>query len=186
MSSHDKRVQELREKSLMRTEKQLCVCNKLTIVDPFNNSFEQNEASLPHLQQQHHHHHSQQQQPAANYIFPPVRPFGYFTKKSTTTNDDAQQSAWSPPPPLRIRKKPDQKKRQRKMSKNSSDSFDKIDRIEGNDDNNNSQLFNDTVKSMVSLTDIDDELNNTINSVIHIDINRSDLIVENVDRHDKM
>ncbi|CAF3810163.1 unnamed protein product, partial [Rotaria magnacalcarata] len=193
MSSHDKRIQDLREKSLMRTEKQLCVCNKLTIVDPFNNSFEQSEASLPHLQQHHHHHHhhsqqqQQQQQPAANYIFPPVRPFGYFTKKSTTTtNDDTQQSAWSPPPPLRIRKKPDQKKRQRKISKTSLDSFDKIDRIERNDDNNNSLLFNDTVKSIVSLTDVDDEMNNTINSIIHIDINRSDLIVENADRPDEM
>jgi hypothetical protein len=149
MSSHDKRIQELREKSLMRTEKQLCVCNKLTIVDPFNS--EQNDSSLPQL-------HQTQQQPSINYIFPPVRPFGYLTKKST--NDDSQQSSWSPPPPQRNKKKQRTKKKH-KSSKNSLDSLDKLLEVtDNNDEDDNSQIFNDTIKSMVSLTDIDDELQN--------------------------
>ena len=100
MSSHDKRIQDSREKSLMRTEKQLCICNKLTIVDPFNSNSDQIETTLSQF------HPSQQQQPpqpTTSYIFPPVRPFGYFTKKPTT--DDAQQSSASIPLSPRMKKK---------------------------------------------------------------------------------
>lgn len=161
MSSHDKRIQELREKSLMRTEKQLCVCNKLTIVDPFNSNSEYFDSSLPSLQQTHQQ--QQQQQPSANYIFPPVRPFGYLTKKNTT-NDDTQQISLP-----QTKKKHGSKKKRHKNSKNSLDSLDKIDSIEINDDEDNSQIFNDTIKSMVSLTDIDDDIQN--NTKINVDIN---------------
>jgi hypothetical protein len=153
ISLHDKRIQELREKSLMRTEKQLCVCNKLTIVDPFNS--EHTDSTLPQLQQ------SQQQQPSINYIFPPVRPFGYLTKKSTA--DDSQQLSWSPPP---MKKKYGPKKKRHKNSKNSKNSLDSLDKLavnEANDDDDSSQILNDTIKSMVSLTDIDDELHNVLN-----------------------
>jgi hypothetical protein len=149
MSSHDKRIQELREKSLMRTEKQLCVCNKLTIVDPFNSNSEQFYSTLPQIQQA-------QQQPSVNYIFPPVRPFGYLTKKTT---DDTQQSSWTQPSLQRTKKKHGTKKKHNKNSKNSLDSLDKIDTVEPNDEDD-SQIFNDTIKSMVRLTDIDDELQN--------------------------
>ena len=171
MSSHDKRIQELREKSLMRTEKQLCVCNKLTIVDPFNSSFEQTESSFPQL------HHSQQQ-PSTNYIFPPVRPFGYFTKKTTST-DDTQQLPWSPPP---IKKKYGTKKKHNKTMKNSLDSLDKIGNVEINDDDDSSQLFNDTIKSMVSLTDFEDDVHNT---TLNVDLNIAGAHIQNTDQHDE-
>ena len=155
MSSHERRIQELREKSLMRTEKQLCVCNKLNIIDPFNSNSEQNDSTLPQLQQ------TQQQSPI-NYIFPPVRPFGYLTKKST---DELSQ-----PPTTQqqiMKKKRKSKKRHLKNSKNSLDSLDKLDLTDNNDDEENSQLFNETIQSMVSLTDLDETHNKTIN----IDLN---------------
>ncbi|CAF2430151.1 unnamed protein product [Rotaria sp. Silwood2] len=172
MSSHDRRIQELREKTLMRTEKQLCVCNKLTIVDPFNSSAEQIESTLPQL-------HQSQHQPATNYIFPPVRPFGYFTKKATTT-DDMQQLSWSPPPP-RIKKKHDTKKKHHKVLKKSLDSLDKI----GNDEDNDSQILNDTIKSMVSLTDIDDEINDTMSTTINIDLKIAGADIENTEQQNE-
>ncbi|CAF1074499.1 unnamed protein product [Rotaria sp. Silwood1] len=174
MSSHDRRIQELREKTLMRTEKQVCICNKLTIVDPFNSSIEQIESPLPQLQQL-------QQQPATNYIFPPVRPFGYFTKKTATTTDDLQQLSWSPPPPPRIKKKRDTKKKHQNILKKSLDSLDKI----GNDDNDHSQLLNDTVKSMVSLTDMDDEINDILSTKINIDFKIAGADVENTEQQNE-
>ncbi|CAF0870247.1 unnamed protein product [Rotaria sordida] len=174
MSSHDKRIHELREKTLTRTEKQLCVCNKLTIVDPFNSSTDQIESSLSQFQQL-----QQQQQPATNYIFPPVRPFGYFTKKTTTT-DDIQQLSWSPPPP-RIKKKHGTKKTRQKVLQKSLDSLDKIE----NDENNDLQLLNDTIKSMVSLTDIDDEISDTMNTTINIDLKTADAAIENTEHQNE-
>lgn len=183
MSSHEKRIQELREKTLMRTEKQVCVCNKLNIVDPFNTPLEQNDSNLPQLSHTHQHQ-QQQQQPAANYIFPPVRPFGYFTKKSTT-NDDTQSSSWVPPPPPRMKKKRGMKKKRHKMSKDSLDSLDKLDLNETHDDTDNSQILNDTVKSMVSLTDIDDDLNTTAHTIANIDLNLSDRGLANKEQNGK-
>jgi len=178
MSSHDKRIQELREKSLMRTEKQLCVCNKLTIVDPFNSNSEQSELSLSQYQQS-------QRQTSANYIFPPIRPFGYLTKKSTTNNDDAQLS-WDQSLPSHIKKKQGTKKKGRKISKQSLDSLDKIGINETNDDDDNSQICNDMIKSMVSLTDLDDdEIQNTTNTRINLDLNLPDAFTENADDQDE-
>ena len=145
LSLHDKRIQELREKSLMRTEKQLCICNKLTIVDPFNSNLEQSDSSLPQIQQS-------QQSSSVKYIFPPIRPFGYLTKKPT---DDTQPISWTQQQPSK--KKRSTKKRRYKTAKNSLDSLDKI---ETNDDDDNSQIFNDTVQSLVSLTDLDDDAHN--------------------------
>jgi hypothetical protein len=169
-SLHDKRIQGLREKSLMRTEKQLCVCNKLNIVDPFNSISEQMDSTLPQilqLQQQ------QQQLPSINYIFPPVRPFGYLTKKTT---DDIQPTQQYP------KKKQGTKKKRYKNAKNSLDSLDKLESIETNDDDDNSQIFNDTIQSMVSLTDIDEE---THNKTININLNLSGIIMQNTDEHEK-
>lgn len=165
MSSHDKRIHELREKSLMRMEKQLCVCNKLTIVDPFNSSSDQFDSNLSHLQQA--------QQPSANYIFPPVRPFGYLTKK---TNDDTQQQQYSL---QNQKKKSGAKKKCHKNSKNSLDSLDKIETI---DDDESSLIFNDTIKSMVSLTDIDDDIQNT---KINLDLSLPGAIIQNTNEQNE-
>jgi hypothetical protein len=173
MSSHDKRIQELREKSLMRTEKQLCVCNKLTIVDPFNSNSDQIDPTLSQFQQ------SQQQVPSANYIFPPVRPFGYLTKKST---DDTQQLSWSQPFPQRIKKKNGTKKKRNKTSKNSLDSLDKIDLIEINDEDDNSLIYNDTIPSMISLTELDDDRHNT---TINVDLNLAGAVIPNTNEQDE-
>lgn len=159
MSSHERRIQELREKSLMRTEKQLCVCNKLNIIDPFNSNSEQNESTLPQLQQAH-------QQSPVNYIFPPVRPFGYLTKKST---DESNQ-----PPTTQqqiMKKKRRSKKRHLKNSKNSLDSLDRLDLTDNNEYEDNSQLFNETIQSMVSLTDLDETHNKTINIDLNLPTN---------------
>jgi hypothetical protein len=172
MSSHDKRIHELREKSLMRTEKQLCVCNKLTIVDPFNSNSEQLNSTLPHIQQT--------QQPSTNFLFPPVRPFGYLTKK--TTNDDTQQYQ---PTSQRTKKKHGTKKKSHKNSKTSSESIDKVDIIEINDLEDNSQVFTDTIKSMVSLTDIDDDIQDTNNNTINVDLNITGATIENNDEHEE-
>ena len=173
MSSHERRIQELREKSLMRTEKQLCVCNKLNIIDPFNSSqSEQNESTFPQLQQ------TQQQQPSVNYIFPPIRPFGYLTKKST--DESNQQSTTVPPPPPASKKKHKTKRRHLKNSKNSLDSLDKIDLVDNNDDAEDSQIFNETIQSMVSLTDLDETHNKTIN----IDLNLPTNLTPNVNEND--
>ena len=169
MSTHDRRIQELREKSLMRTEKQLCVCNKLTIIDPFHSNPEQTDSTLFQF--------PSQQQSSANYIFPPVRPFGYLTKKTT---DDNQQLSWTQPAhPQRTKKKQGTKKRRYKNSKNSLDSLDKLDSVEINDED--SQLFNETIKSMVSLTDIDDD---TQPKTINVDLNIAGAIIQNSDEHD--
>lgn len=175
MSSHDKRIQELREKSLMRTEKQLCVCNKLTIVDPFNSNSDQIDSTLPQLPQA-------QQQPSANYIFPPIRPFGNLTKKSI--DDTIQQSAWSQSSTQQqAKKKRAAKKKRNKNLKNSLDSLDKIDIVEINDDDEiNSQIFNDTIQSMVSLTEFDDTHNKTIN----IDLNLPNTLIQNTNEHDEL
>lgn len=164
MSSHERRIQELREKSLMRTEKQLCICNKLNIIDPFNSSIsEQTDSTLPQIQQQ-----SQPPRPptSINYIFPPVRPFGYLTKKST--DDSNQQSTQPPQLPKKKRKT---KQKHLKTSKNSLDSLDKIDLVENNDDGEDSQIFNDTIQSMVSLTDLDETHNKTINIDLNLPTN---------------
>jgi hypothetical protein len=159
LSLHDKRVQELREKSLMRTEKQLCVCNKLTIVDPFNSQFEQSDSTLPQIQQF----------PSVKYIFPPIRPFGYLTKKPT---DDTQPLSWTQQP---SKKKRATKKKRYQTAKNSLDSLDKIETTETNDEDDNSQIFNDTVQSLVSLTDLEDDIQNrTINN----DFNRTGNLIQ--------
>ena len=176
MSLHDKRIQELREKSLMRTEKQVRICNKLTITDPFNGNGEQVEPGLLQFQQS-------QYQPPPNYIFPPVRPFGYFTKKSATT-DDIQQLSWSSSLPTRVKKQHDLKKRRQKNSKNSLESLDKNATAATNDDaDENSQLFNDTIKSLVSLTDFDDEIHN--NTAINLDLNIPYGVIENTENQDE-
>jgi hypothetical protein len=96
MTSHDKRIQESREKALLHTSKQLCTCNKLTIIDPFNS--EENQSTLP----------------LTKYIFPPLRSSGYLKKKSI---DDIPHSI-----PLLMKKKQDIQK----CPKNSLDSMDHI------------------------------------------------------------
>ena len=80
LSARRRRIQESREKSLMRMEKQPCVCNKLTIVDPFNTPMEQSSCSLPRLQPP--------LSSSVQYLFPPVRAFGYFTRKLNSLTDD--------------------------------------------------------------------------------------------------
>ena len=171
MSSRDKRIQELREKSLMRTEKQVCVCNKLTIVDPFSSNGEHAEASnLPQLHPV--------PPPSVQYLFPPVRPFGYFTKKPPANTDDAQQGVWTPPPVIQRKKLRLKKKKGEKFSKVSLDSLDKIAHDETLIDDEDSQIFNETIQSMVSLTDLEEEAaarNNTIN--VHLTLDETDIEV---------
>jgi hypothetical protein len=117
-------------------EKQLSICNKFTIIDPFNS--EDNQLTLP----------------SVRYIFPPIRPLGYFTKKSI---DDIRNS-----PPSLIKKEHQRKKR----SKYSLDSIDQISPdIEENSPNTNKSLTNST-----DLDDYDDDLQNPPNTRINIDL----------------
>lgn len=137
-SSHDKRIQESREKILLHTEKQMCICNKLTIIDPFNS--EQNHLISPLIKR-----------PAVRYIFPPVRPIGYFTRKTT---DDLLRS---------IPKKNIKNKRQ-------DDSIDSYDQV-SIDDEDSLHLFNHANKSRASITsDIDDDLRNPPNTTVNMNL----------------
>ena len=175
MSSHEKRVQELREKSLMRTEKQLCVCNKLTIMDPFSSNSEQFDSNVPSFQSLQQFN---QQPTSANYIFPPVRPFGFLTKKTNEDTQSAQLNQTLPPKPTK------KKRRTKKKSyKNSLDSLDKLDQIDINDEEETSQIFNDTIKSMVSLTDFEDT--NASSKTININLNLTTNDIDNVDSYEQ-
>ena len=175
VSSKDKRIQESREKCLMKTEKQVCVCNKLTIVDPFNSTGEHADGNFPHL----HPTQAHPSPPSVNYLFPPVRPFGYFTKKTPSTADDTQQGAWTPPPPPLPKKKRRSKKRKApKLTDNSLDSYDKIPIDETYDEDDNSQMLNDTIQSMVSLNDVDET---TLNTTINLHLNMNDSLATGVE-----
>ena len=179
MGSRDKRIQELREKSLMRTEKQVCVCNKLTIVDPFNSNGEHSQpANFPQL----HPAPAHQPPPSVQYFFPPVRPFGYFTKKPAANADDSHQGVWTPPPALQRKKLRAKKKKVGKLSKNSLDSLDKIAHDETLNDDEDSQIFNDTIQSMISLNDLDEEPHNT---TIDVHLNLNDTLITAVDDQDE-
>ncbi|CAF4206808.1 unnamed protein product [Rotaria sp. Silwood2] len=147
MSSRDKRIQESREKILMHTEKQVCNCNKLTIIDPFNSEQQQHESILPLTKQ-----------PSARYIFPPVRPFGYFTRKSA---DNILPST-----PSSIKQKYILKKKRQKITKDSSESLNQVQ----SDDDDNSQLFNDTIKSLISFSDADEDSQNPPNTKVSFDL----------------
>ena len=154
ISSYDKRIQDSREKSLMRTEKQLCVFNKLTIADPFNSNSDQFETTIsPFYQLQPQ---PPPPPPSINYIFPPVRPFGYFTKKSTT--DDVQQSPNTLPFSPRNMKKHGIKKIPHKLPTNGLDSLDRNATIERND---SLEMYDDTIKSTDSLSEFGDKRHNT-------------------------
>ncbi|CAF1091320.1 unnamed protein product [Rotaria sordida] len=149
MSSRDKRIQDSREKILMHTEKQVCNCNKLTIIDPFisEQQQQQHETIIPLAKQ-----------PSARYIFPPVRPFGYFTRKSI---DNILPST-----PSSIKQKYKIKKNHQKIIKGSLESLNQAP----SDDDDNSQLFNDTIKSMISSSDFDEDLQNPPNIKISFDL----------------
>ena len=147
MTSHDKRIQQSREKTLSHIEKQVCACNKLTIIDPFYS--EQNEITLP-----------LSKQASSRYIFPPVRPFGYFTKKST---DDILHLS-----PIAFKPKYQIPKKQQQLTKDSFESLDQVPIDDGDDDN--SQLINVMVKSSASLTDLEDDSQNPPNAKIDFDL----------------
>ncbi|CAF3576395.1 unnamed protein product [Rotaria sp. Silwood1] len=152
MSSRDKRIQDSREKILMHTEKQVCTCNKLTILDPFNSEQQQQQ------QQQYETIIPLTKQPSARYIFPPVRPFGYFTRKSA---DNIVPST-----PSSMKQKHGIKKKQQKITKGSLESLNQVP----SDDDDNSQLFNDTIKSMISFSDFDEDLQNPPNTKVCFDL----------------
>ncbi|CAF0780788.1 unnamed protein product [Didymodactylos carnosus] len=80
----DKRIKNAREKAENRTEKKVCVCHKLTIIDPFHTlNIDTDDTQLSYLKQN---------VPSVRYIFPPVRPFGYLTRKKQSTDDDNSTS----------------------------------------------------------------------------------------------
>lgn len=114
-------------------EKQMCVCNKLTIVDPFNSPPMGN------------------QQTSIGYIFPPIRPSGYFTKKTSEE-------------PSPLPKKRRAKKKRKKIIKQSSESLDQLSL----DDESISQGLDETMKSMVSLATSEEDLINPSNTFINI------------------
>ena len=116
----------------------MCVCNKLTIVDPFTSPSEQNEAGLAFGQPT-----------STSYIFPPIRSSGYFTKKHLE----------EPVPKKRRLKK---KKNRPKTLEQSLESF-SID-----DDDDDSHAFSETMKSMVSLATSENDLVNPPNTIINI------------------
>jgi len=136
INSHDKQIQESHEKTLFHTEKQLCICNKLTIIDPFNS-----EQTRPILR-------------STKYIFPAIRPIGYFTRRSI---DNTQNST-----SLFIRKKSDKKK----LSKYSFDLIDQLSRTA----DETSQVFNDiNNKSLTTLSDLNDDYETPQNTTVNLD-----------------
>ena len=123
-----------RTKTLPPREKQVRICNKLTIIDPF--TFD-NHPSI---------------QPSSSYIIPPIRPFGYFIRKSI---EDLPPST-----PLLFRRKQEI----RKVPKNSLDS---IDQLSTDDSRSMTQLS----KSLTTLTDLEEDLDNPPNTRINMDLN---------------
>jgi hypothetical protein len=83
----DKRIQEQRDKCRTKIEKQVCVCNKLTIADPFSGTLERLDSNSSRHDANEQHQHV----PSVSYFFPPVRPLAHFTRKSSSTIDDVQQ-----------------------------------------------------------------------------------------------
>jgi hypothetical protein len=57
-----------------------------------------------------------------------------------------------------------------------------LDKIETNDEDDSSQILNDTVKSMVSLADFDDDIHNR---TINVDLNIAGAILQNTDEQDE-
>jgi len=138
VNNHNDQYSSKQRQSTVMTsrEKQLCICNKLTIIDPFN--LEDKQITLP----------------SVRYIFPPIRPLGYFTKKSI---DDIQNST-----PLFIKKKHERKK----QSKSSLDSIHRM----SPDNEENSPVLNDNNKSRTNSIELDDDLKNPPNTMINIDL----------------
>ena len=130
-------------------EKQMCVCNKLTIVDPFNSTVEHSEVGL-----------GAGQLISASYIFPPIRSSGYFTKKHV-------EDAAPPSPPKKRRSK--KKKTTTKRPKVLDQSSESLDQLSIDDDD--SHIFSETMKSMASLATSEDDLVNPPNTMInsHLD-----------------
>ncbi|UJR38055.1 hypothetical protein I4U23_030737 [Adineta vaga] len=165
INSHERRIQDTREKSLMRTEKQLCVCNKLTIIDPFNSSTDRMDTAIYQFQHQ-------QTPITTNYIFPPVRPFGYFTKKSTI--DETQLSTNNASLSPRHRKKHGITKNPRYISGYKSDTFEK---------NGNYRTFTGRIKSVDSLSNDDDDNddnNERHNTAVATDANGTTTLVQTI------
>ncbi|CAF1402678.1 unnamed protein product [Adineta ricciae] len=139
---YNKRVQESRDKSLMRTEKQLCVCNKLTIIDPFTSNTDRMDTVID----QFHHQQIPTTTTTTNYIFPPVRPFGYFTKKSLS--EEMQQTANIASLSPRHTKKHGITKNLHQVPRHASDTFEKTGHY---------RTFTGRIKSVDSLSDYDDD-----------------------------
>ena len=143
LSSKDRRIQESREKSLMRMEKQPCVCSKLTIVDPFNTPMEQSACSLPRLQPP--------LSSSVQYLFPPVRAFGYYTRKLNSLTDEIPPFVPTSPPRTKkaMANKP-------VPSELTGDSLEVLDGI-NIDEDGESQGFCEASKSITSSHDSDHE-----------------------------
>ncbi|CAF4028412.1 unnamed protein product [Adineta steineri] len=165
LSSHDKRIQESREKSLMRFEKQLCTFNKLTIGDPFN--YDQMDPTIYQFQQP---------LPITSYIFPPVRPFGYFTKKPQSTSDIQQSSDITLLSPHTNKNYRINKKKSSVVSRTTLDSLDK------NEKNDNLHIKNTRMKSLDSLSDNGDGVHNT---TIDVDLNAAGTFIPQPDEDDE-
>ena len=115
--------------------------NKLTIIDPFTANADHHEfPNSPH------------QQLTNSFVFPPIRSSGYFTKKLA---DDTAA--------LTIPVKP---KKHRYKKKKQLRSFESLEQFSTDDDT--SQIFNETMKSMVSLASSDNDLDNPANTLIFL------------------
>lgn len=119
--SHHKRIQ----------DSQSYICNKLTITDPYNS--EANQSKLPSTQ----------------YIFPAIRPLGYFTRKSIEN--------------LSATKK---KHSTNKQLKNSLESLDQF----STDRDDSSLSIKDTNNSRATFTDLYDNLQTPPNTKINVDL----------------
>jgi hypothetical protein len=130
--SIDKRLPKPRAKTSFNFEKKI---SKLTITDPFN---------------------SKGQIPSSHYIFPPVRPFGYFTRKSLDDTLPYQTSA-----PF--------KKRQPEIKKLPQVPVNSIEQL-STDTNQTPQSLTKVHKSNTTLTELDDDLNSPPNTIVNMNI----------------
>jgi len=121
--------------------KQLYVCNKLNINDSLNAEPTDTVSPLS-------------KQPLPRFIIPFARPVGHFTSKST---DDLPRLA-----PLQIKTKHETKSKEQKIRK---ESFEQVSTY----DEESLPYFNNTIKSVMSFTDLDDDLRNPPNTRINAD-----------------
>jgi hypothetical protein len=126
-----KRLPKPRAKTAFHTEKQV---SKLTITDPYN--------SNEHI-------------PSSHYLFPPVRPFGYFTRKPL---DDSRYLISK----LLKKQKPEIKKLHQSLA-NSIDEF-------SIDPDHTPRSLGKVHKSNTNLSDGDDDLNNPPNTIVNMNI----------------